>query len=206
MSIGTVGGNLNSNAYTILSGNGAPDSSVGSDGFFYIDVVATKIYGPKASGAWGGGTSLVGAPGSSGSDGREVEFRTSGGYIQWRYEGEASWTDLVTLASVTGPAGSPGAAGSTGATGAAGAAATISVGSVTTEAAARVADCEPGVTALPVALEKAQQGNIGDFAACWGLVAQYGATPAELIGELVATAEACHLPEAFVAALSPATL
>lgn len=63
MSIGTVGGNLNSNAYTVLSGNGAPDSSVGSDGFFYIDVVASKIYGPKASGAWGSGTSLIGPAG-----------------------------------------------------------------------------------------------------------------------------------------------
>ena len=63
MSIGTVGGNLNSNAYTILSGNGAPDSSVGSDGFFYIDVVSSKIYGPRASGAWGSGTSLIGPAG-----------------------------------------------------------------------------------------------------------------------------------------------
>ena len=79
----------------------------------------------------------------------------------------------------------------------------ISPGVAATMAAARVAGCEPGVTALPVALEKAQQGNIGDFAACWGLVAQYGAAPPELIAELVATAESCHLPEGFVATLQP---
>lgn len=82
----------------------------------------------------------------------------------------------------------------------------ISEGVAATMAAARVAGCEPGVTALPVALEKAQQGDPAEFAACWALVVRDGAAPAELISELVATAEACNLPEAFVAALSPATL
>ena len=70
-------------------------------------------------------------------------------------------------------------------------------------AAARTAGCEPGVTALPVALEKAQSGNMGDFAACWALVARDGQASAELIAELVATATACNLPAEFVAALSP---
>jgi hypothetical protein len=69
--------------------------------------------------------------------------------------------------------------------------------------AARVAGCEPAVTALPVALEKAQSGNMGDFAACWALVARDGTASPELIAQLVATAEACNLPEAFVAALQP---
>ena len=71
--------------------------------------------------------------------------------------------------------------------------------------AARESGCEPAVTALPVALEKAQSGDLGDFAACWALVVRDGQPPAELIAELVATAEACHLPDAFVAALQPPT-
>lgn len=79
----------------------------------------------------------------------------------------------------------------------------ISPGVAATMAAARTAGCEPGVTALPVALEKAQQGDPGDFAACWALVVRDGQAPAELIGELVATAEACHLPAEFIAALQP---
>ena len=79
----------------------------------------------------------------------------------------------------------------------------ISEGVATTMAAARVAGCEPGVTALPVALEKAQQGDPAEFAACWALVVRDGQPPAELLAELVATATACHLPEAFVAALQP---
>ena len=77
----------------------------------------------------------------------------------------------------------------------------ISPGVATTMAAARAAGCEPGVTALPVALEKAQSGDPAEFAACWALVVRDGQAPAELIAELVATATACHLPEAFVAAL-----
>jgi hypothetical protein len=71
--------------------------------------------------------------------------------------------------------------------------------------AARESGCEPAVTALPVALEKAQTGGVGDFAACWALVARDGAASPELIAQLVATAEACNLPEAFVAALQPPT-
>jgi hypothetical protein len=69
--------------------------------------------------------------------------------------------------------------------------------------AARESGCEPAVTALPVALEKAQTGDPGDFAACWALVARDGAASPELIAQLVATAEACNLPAEFVAALQP---
>lgn len=45
-------------------------------------------------------------PGPDGDDGREVELQSSGGYIQWRYVGDTSWTNLVALAVITGPAGS----------------------------------------------------------------------------------------------------
>jgi len=69
--------------------------------------------------------------------------------------------------------------------------------------AARESGCEPAVTALPVALEKAQQADLGDFAACWALVVRDGQASAKLIAELVAGATACHLPAEFVAALQP---
>ncbi len=52
--------------------------------------------------------------GSGGSDAREIELQKSGTAIQWRYAGDSEWTDLVTLAEITGPAGSPGPQGATG--------------------------------------------------------------------------------------------
>lgn len=52
--------------------------------------------------------------GSGGSDAREIELQKSGTAIQWRYTGDSEWTDLVTLAEITGPAGSPGPQGPTG--------------------------------------------------------------------------------------------
>ena len=41
----------------------------------------------------------------TGSDAREVELRKSSTAIQWRYAGDSEWTDLVTLAELTGPEG-----------------------------------------------------------------------------------------------------
>jgi hypothetical protein len=56
----------------------------------------------------------------SGADAREIELQKSGTTIQWRYAGDSEWTDLVTLAEITGPAGSPGPQGEKGDTGAKG--------------------------------------------------------------------------------------
>jgi hypothetical protein len=49
-----------------------------------------------------------------GYDGREVEVRNSGTYIQWRYANALAWTDLVSLAALTGATGATGAAGTNG--------------------------------------------------------------------------------------------
>ena len=51
---------------TILSGSGAPLNTLGNNGDFYIDTLNYDIYGPKASGAWGVGVSLIGADGAAG--------------------------------------------------------------------------------------------------------------------------------------------
>lgn len=40
------------------------------------------------------GTGWFQVNGTPGADGREVELRDSGGYVQWRYVGETSWTNL----------------------------------------------------------------------------------------------------------------
>jgi hypothetical protein len=53
---------------TILHGYGAPDTSLGEDDDFYIDLLARQFYGPKAT-FWGDPFDLVGATGANGADG-----------------------------------------------------------------------------------------------------------------------------------------
>jgi hypothetical protein len=58
------------NGNSVLNGSGAPSSSLGNAGDFYIDTAAKVIYGPKASGSWAGsGTSLIGPQGTTGATG-----------------------------------------------------------------------------------------------------------------------------------------
>lgn len=59
--------------------------------------------------------------GAAGADGREVELRKDSTHIQWRYAGDAAWTNLVPLTDITGPTGATGATGATGPTGPSGA-------------------------------------------------------------------------------------
>ena len=87
---GPAGASGSSLSNTVRSGVGVPSNVIGVDGDFYIDTSANKIHGPKVSGTWPAGTSLVGATGSTG------------------------------LAGATGPTGSTGSTGPTGAQGAAG--------------------------------------------------------------------------------------
>ena len=47
-------------------------------------------------------------------EGRLVELGTGGGYIRWRFVGDATWTNLVTLESLRGPTGNTGATGAQG--------------------------------------------------------------------------------------------
>lgn len=62
---------------------------------------------------YGGGT-------GTGTPGKQVELRNSGTAIQWRYTGDTTWTDLVRITDITGPAGEPGPQGEPGETGPAG--------------------------------------------------------------------------------------
>lgn len=53
----------------VLSGSGAPSGGTGVDGEFYIRTSDWTIYGPKAAGAWGSPTALIGANGTNGTNG-----------------------------------------------------------------------------------------------------------------------------------------
>ena len=84
---------------TIISTTVDPDNGLGENGDLVYNINSSTIFGPKSGGAWGTGISLKGA------DGKNVELQSGGGYIQWRKVGDASWTNLVTLASLQGAQG-----------------------------------------------------------------------------------------------------
>jgi len=54
------------NGKTILSGSGAPDNGLGTDGDYYLDTPVSHLYGPKTAGAWGAYVDLVGPQGPPG--------------------------------------------------------------------------------------------------------------------------------------------
>ncbi len=96
---------------TVLNGAVPPAPGDGVDGDFFIDTVAMQIYGPKAAGAWGSGTSLVGPTGPAGAQGAQGATGATG---------PAGPAGPVGPIGATGPQGPTGAQGATGATGAAG--------------------------------------------------------------------------------------
>jgi hypothetical protein len=127
---------------TIRNGSGAPSSGLGVDGDFYIDTVASAIYGPKTSGAWGSATSLIGPAGSGGGGGGvtvsstppssptagDLWFDSDDAIVSVYYDN--SWVEIgvgpqgekgdTGEVGPQGPAGETGPAGATGATGATG--------------------------------------------------------------------------------------
>jgi hypothetical protein len=100
---GSGGGN------TILNGTTDPTPTVGADGDFYINTTTSTIFGPKVSGAWPAGVSLIGPTGSQGQPG------AAGG------AGAQGPAGAAGSAGSQGPQGIPGAGGAPGATGPAGA-------------------------------------------------------------------------------------
>ena len=90
---------------TLLSGKGAPKSTKGIDGDFYIDTTNMNMYGPKANNKWPAPVSLKGAPGMNGTNGSNGSNGATG----------------AKGSSTTGSDGAPGAPGAPGATGPSGA-------------------------------------------------------------------------------------
>ena len=122
---------------TILSGTGAPSSGLGSNGDYYLDTAANRLYGPKTTGVWGPGVSLTGP---AGADGRTILSGTgapssglgsNGDYYLdtaasrlYGPKSAGAWGSGVVLIGpigTTGPSGATGAKGDTGAKGANGA-------------------------------------------------------------------------------------
>ena len=74
-------GTNGTNGNTILNGTGAPASSLGNNGDFYIDTAADVLYGPKAGGTWPStGVSLVGPQGPAGPTGPQGPAGSAGSY------------------------------------------------------------------------------------------------------------------------------
>jgi hypothetical protein len=52
-----------------------------------------------------GAAGIDGTDGTDGTDGREVLLRNDSGFVQWKYETDANWNNLVSIASLQGPQG-----------------------------------------------------------------------------------------------------
>ena len=110
-------------ANTILNGKGAPLSTLGIDGDFYIDTRSLLIYGPKKSKKWPIPQSLQGPVGSSGTDGKnggEGKTISSASNVAGPSGVQGDKGDKGEKGEI-GSAGANGAAGLAGATGAQGA-------------------------------------------------------------------------------------
>jgi hypothetical protein len=64
-----IDGRDGTDGQSVLSGAGAPATSLGAAGDFYIDTQAWQIYGPKQPSGWSSPTSLIGPAGVDGADG-----------------------------------------------------------------------------------------------------------------------------------------
>jgi len=103
----------------ILSGNFAPNNSIGNNGDYYIRTDTNILIGPKVGGVWPTtGISLVGPAGANGANGLPGATGPAGPAGP---AGPTGATGPAGPAGATGPAGPAGPAGPTGATGATGA-------------------------------------------------------------------------------------
>lgn len=126
---------------TILSGTAAPTTE-GVDGDYYIRTSTLFIYGPKASGTWPAGVSIVGATGANGSAGATGATGASGNtllsgviapingqgangdfyidtvtYMIYGPKAGGIWPSGISLVGTTGATGGDGSDGADGADG-----------------------------------------------------------------------------------------
>jgi len=109
-------------ANTILNGKGAPLSSLGINGDFYIDTRSLLIYGPKKSNKWPAPQSLQGPAGPTGADGKNGTEGKSPSNVSnvagpAGAQGEKGEKGDKGEPGAAGANGLPGAKGDTGATG-----------------------------------------------------------------------------------------
>lgn len=86
----------------------APEGGVTNVAVSGTNVVVTYENGYQAT------VALPTSSGPAGADGREIELQVTDTHIQWRYEGDTEWNNLVALEDITGPAGPQGETGATG--------------------------------------------------------------------------------------------
>ena len=130
-SAAAAGRSITTPANTILNGKGAPKSSLGIDGDFYIDVRSLLIYGPKRKGKWPTPQNLQGPTGASGNDGKNGADGKSASTSNVNSvtgpqgpvgpQGEQGEKGDSGLPGAQGPAGLPGTSGASGPSGPAGA-------------------------------------------------------------------------------------
>ena len=121
----TAGRTSSSIPNTILNGKGAPLSSLGIDGDFYIDTRSLLIYGPKKSKKWPIPQSLQGPVGSSGTDGKNggdgktisSASNVAGPTGMQGDKGDKGEKGEIGSAGANGAAGAQGATGPTGSSG-----------------------------------------------------------------------------------------
>lgn len=75
---------------SLLNGEGVPSSGTGANGDFYLDTTNLRLYGPKASGAWGSGVLLVGTAGSDG-----VSFVFQGPWVSGTSYSAGDWVSFA---------------------------------------------------------------------------------------------------------------
>lgn len=68
---------------TVLNGTINPAAGTGVDGDFYINTTASTLFGPKSSGAWGAGKSLIGPQGSTGTNGAKGDKGDPGDSVKY---------------------------------------------------------------------------------------------------------------------------
>jgi hypothetical protein len=128
------GTNIRWSAYAPEPGNtliygGVNPTTEGIDGDFYINTATDFIFGPKASGSWPSGTSIIGAAGAAGADGNTILYggvdptgegvngdfyiNTASNFIFGPKAG-GSWPSGTSVIGADGADGADGAAGSAG--------------------------------------------------------------------------------------------
>jgi len=120
---------------TFLNGLGAPNSTDGIDGDFYLDTLSSNLYGPKKKGKWPLPKSLVGPVGpqgpigKQGSDGKVGDKGTTTSSAG--SQGAQGMQGLQGIQGAPGTQGSAGTPGPSGGAGVAGAAGSVGAAGVT---------------------------------------------------------------------------
>ena len=81
-----------------------------------IDVITYSLCKSYVNTVALGSGAIQGPQGLPGTPGKQVEIAVNGGYIQWRYVGDAAWTTIVAVADLRGSNGTNGTNGDDGKT------------------------------------------------------------------------------------------